>query len=314
MFFGSYLFTGIFNDDAILPEYKGSTFRGVFGHALKRVVCALRREDCESCLLRPQCVYVFLFETLPQNHRNGASSPSPLHPYIIEPEIGKQTHFEKGSPFTFNLLLFGRANDYLPYFIYAFDQIGRSGIGKRIDGKRPSFTLSSVSAMGQPVYSRETGKIAPGEFTENIGAMLDGPVPDADADRLSIHLLTPLRIKYENHLEAKLPFHILIRGALRRISTLCASFGDGEPDLDYRGLVERAHRVGFGADNLHWFDWKRYSNRQDQSMLMGGIVGSATYEGNLSEYIPLMRFCEKVHLGKQTTFGLGKINIESSPP
>ncbi|MDD5167693.1 MAG: hypothetical protein PHN75_02670 [Syntrophales bacterium] len=45
MLFGSYLFTGVSDDDAILPEYKGSTLRGVFGHARKRVVCALRRRD-----------------------------------------------------------------------------------------------------------------------------------------------------------------------------------------------------------------------------------------------------------------------------
>ena len=33
---------------------------------------------------------------------------------------------------------------------------------------------------------------------------------------------------------------------------------------------------------------------------MGGITGSVTYEGNLQEYLPLIEFCEKVHLGKQT--------------
>jgi len=44
-------------------------------------------------------------------------------------------------------------------------------------------------------------------------------------------------------------------------------------------------------------------------MLMGGMIGSATYEGRLDEFMPLMRYCEKVHVGKSTTFGLGKIRI-----
>jgi len=52
MLYGKYLFSSVFEDDAVLPYYKGSTFRGVFGHALKKVVCALRRQDCYGCLLR----------------------------------------------------------------------------------------------------------------------------------------------------------------------------------------------------------------------------------------------------------------------
>jgi hypothetical protein len=35
-----------------LPVYKGSTFRGAFGHALKKVVCINRERTCASCLLK----------------------------------------------------------------------------------------------------------------------------------------------------------------------------------------------------------------------------------------------------------------------
>ncbi|OGP82815.1 MAG: hypothetical protein A2V87_10495 [Deltaproteobacteria bacterium RBG_16_58_17] len=44
-------------------------------------------------------------------------------------------------------------------------------------------------------------------------------------------------------------------------------------------------------------------------MLMGGMVGRAVYAGDLVEFLPLIRFCERVHLGKQTAFGLGRISI-----
>ena len=44
-------------------------------------------------------------------------------------------------------------------------------------------------------------------------------------------------------------------------------------------------------------------------MLMGGIIGEVSYSGDLTEFLPLVRFCEKVHIGKQTSFGLGKIEI-----
>ena len=45
-------------------------------------------------------------------------------------------------------------------------------------------------------------------------------------------------------------------------------------------------------------------------MNMGGLIGSVFYEGNLEPFAPFIDFCSKVHLGKQTTFGLGKISAQ----
>ena len=47
-------------------------------------------------------------------------------------------------------------------------------------------------------------------------------------------------------------------------------------------------------------------------MFMGGMVGEVTYADVPSEYLPILSFCQEVHLGKQTTFGLGKITVELS--
>ncbi len=325
MLFGRYLFSCVFQTEALLPEYKGSTFRGVFGHALKKVVCALRRESCRGCLLRSRCVYAFVFETLPDDSLTpsvlGAPNKdntrrriaAPPHPYVIEPDAGSQTRYRPGESFDFNLLLFGRANEYLPYFIYAFDQVGHTGIGKRIEGKRGTFVLHAVKAGGRTVYDRASGQISGESFTENL--TLDKRQEDAaDAVRtLKINLLTPLRLKYDNRLEAAMLFHVLVRAALRRISSLCEYYDGGEPSLDYRGLVARARDVQILNSSLRWFDWQRFSNRQDQAMLMGGMIGHVTYTGALGEFVPLLSFCEQVHLGKQTSFGLGRTEMIQNP-
>jgi CRISPR/Cas system endoribonuclease Cas6 (RAMP superfamily) len=42
---------------------------------------------------------------------------------------------------------------------------------------------------------------------------------------------------------------------------------------------------------------------------MGGMIGEVIYRGHLSEFLPLLRLSEKIHLGKATTFGLGKIRV-----
>lgn len=312
MLYGKYVFSCILNDDAILPPYKGSTFRGVFGSALKKVVCALKRQDCKDCLLRDKCVYSLVFETPPAEpgEEGKRRIVSPPHPYVIEPTNSTRTHYKKGEPFDFVLILFGRANDYMPYFIYAIEQMGSIGIGQKIEGKRAGFELKQVTTEGgRPVYSHCDKKISQGEFSRKL-ILKDFTVSSDDLiTGMEITLETPLRLKFQNRLEADLPFHILVRAMLRRISSLLDYHGDGEPSLDYRGLVKRSKDVEITNSSLEWSDWKRYSNRQDRSMLMGGITGKVSYSGDLAGFVPLVRFCERSHIGKQTTFGLGKIKI-----
>jgi hypothetical protein len=316
MLYGRYSFFNSFLDDAVLPYYKGSTFRGVFGHALKKVTCALKRQDCSSCLLREKCIYAFVFEIRPEeNSGERRRIAAPPHPYVLEPPLEARSNYRQGEPFNFSLLLFGKANEYLPYFIYALEQMGQLGIGRQKDDCRARFLLSSVIAGNATLYDSRERSLQGGDFAEEL------VIPDiADAgclkkcESLELTLLPPLRLKYENRRDPALPFPVLTRAALRRISALCQYYGSGEPALDYRGLVERARKVTISRSSLRWFDWKRYSNRQDQSMLMGGLIGNIRYSGTLDEFLPLLRFCEKVHLGKQTSFGLGKITVTGTEP
>ncbi len=54
---------------------------------------------------------------------------------------------------------------------------------------------------------------------------------------------------------------------------------------------------------------ERYSARQDTRMKMGGFVGKVDYQGNLAEFVPLLKLGERVHIGKGTAFGLGRYEI-----
>ncbi len=309
MLYGKYQFLCRLMNETVLPCYKGSTFRGVFGRALKRVVCALKRQECENCLLKQRCVYALVFETqnatdLPEGSRIAAAP----HPFVIEPPLTMETRYSEGASFDFRLLLFGEANHNLPYFVYAFEQMGKIGIGKRINGKRGHFSLEQVKFGEKSIYSSAEQTLqAEKPLMLELKDKTDFPESNS---RLKLKIITPLRIKFENRLKADLPFHVLVRAMLRRMSSLYNSYGDGEPPLDYKGLVKRAMEVKTAEEDLGWFDWRRYSFRQDKAMLMGGMVGSVTYEGDMGEYMPLLEFCSEVHLGKQTSFGLGKIQAE----
>ena len=311
MLYGKYTFKCTFESDAILPLYKGSTFRGVFGHALKKVVCALKRQECEACLLKERCLYTLIFETrLALKIPDGFRLSGPPHPFVIVPPLTEETHFKSGSSFDFDLLLFGEVNHSIAYFIYAFDQIGKTGIGKRVNGRGGRFLLRQVEKGSDIIYS-DIDRLIKAREAEEISLNV-AKLDDDSLFRVKISLETPLRLKSDNRLKADLPFHILVRAMLRRISSLFAFYDSGEPALDYRGMVERSKSVRTVDKDLSWYDWRRYSLRQDQAMLMGGMVGSVTYEGRIGEYLPLMEFCEKVHLGKQTAFGLGKFQVEKA--
>lgn len=299
-----------FESNANLPYFKGSTFRGLFGHALKKVVCALKRQECSQCLLKQRCVYALVFETsacleFPKNSKINALP----HPFVIEPPLTNETNFPEGSAFDFNLLLFGEVNRSLPYFIYAIDRMGNIGIGKKIDGKRGRFSLREVKFGRKTIYSALDQKLNASDMAQPL-SLAEIKKQTNGKSRLKIILETPLRIKFENRLKADLPFHVLVRAMLRRCASLLDCYGDGEPALDYRGLVKRADEMSVVEADLKWFDWKRYSHRQDKSMLMGGMTGSVIYGGDVGEFIPLIDFCAEVHVGKQTAFGLGKIRSE----
>ena len=311
MLYGKYRFKCRLENDAVMPFYKGSTFRGMFGHALKRVVCALKRQECSECVLRSRCIYTLTFETpLSIKMPEGSRISSPPHPFVIEPPLTEKTQFEKGSSIECDLILFGETNNSIPYFVYAFDQMGKIGIGKRVNGHRGQFKLKEVMAGDRLLYSDKDQKLNQSDGVQNLSIPIPSANPEEnskDVSQIRITLETPLRLKFNNRLKAELPFHVLVRAMLRRISSLFNVYGNGEPDLDYEGLTSRAENVRIVQNDLNWFDWRRYSNRQEKSMFMGGMTGTAVYEGELMEYLPLLDFCEKTHLGKGTSFGLGRI-------
>ncbi len=306
---GTYTFRCRFRSRALLPEFKGSTLRGGFGHALKRVSCALRRQDCSSCLLSDSCAYAFLFEikkVLPFEAKRLRVAQRP-HPYVIVPPNEKKRVYEANDPFTFDFILFGRANDYLPHILYAVREMGQNGLGKRTKNKG-CFEIESVGQGDQIIFSGDnlnTGYPLQEIFLDTLSGSADGTI--------NVTCLTPLRLKYANQLQNALPFHFIIRAALRRVSTLETIYGDGEPDLDYKGIAARATDVKEADSDCRWVEIERYSNRQSTAMMFGGVQGRAAYKGTgLSEFLPLLRYCEVTHLGKQTSFGLGKIIVQDT--
>jgi len=72
------------SDGINLPVYKGSTFRGGFGNAFKKIVCVNRDKDCDLCMLKGKCVYSYVFETPPPSDTSKMRKyPFAPHPFIV---------------------------------------------------------------------------------------------------------------------------------------------------------------------------------------------------------------------------------------
>lgn len=289
-----------------LPPYKGSAFRGAFGHALKKAVCIRRDGTCGACLVKNSCVYFYVFETpvMPgaKVMRNYPYSP---HPFVLRPPQEARTEWAEGDPFSCELLLVGRAVDYLPYFILTFERMGERGVGRG----RGRFTLERITNGDEDaaVYSGETKTLGSG-FHVVTGSEL--AAPEDTANKITLTFLTPARLRYEGALTGEIEFHVLIRALLRRLSLLAYFHCGADPStVDARGLIEKAKTVRTVQGDLAWRDWERYSTRQDARMKLGGLVGSVTYEGDLGPFLPYLRLGELVHVGKGTSFGLGRYNI-----
>ncbi|MCL5022268.1 MAG: CRISPR system precrRNA processing endoribonuclease RAMP protein Cas6 [Nitrospirae bacterium] len=316
----SFLFRIAAKEILLLPSYKGSTLRGGFGNAFRRVVCALRKNECDDCILKEKCVYSYVFETPPPSDtkmmRKYKAAP---HPFIIEPPPEKRRGYSPGSEITFGLTLIGRAVDYLPYFIYTFDELGKIGLGK---GKG-KFELRDVSCEGEKIYDSRTKTL--GSFpTSTLSLPMSPPAPGGRglggegsttlySSVLTIHFLTPTRILYDGDLTLDLEFHVLVRNLLRRLSLLYYFHCNGDPSgWDFKGMIEKAKEVKVKKRNLRWYDWERYSARQETRVNMGGVVGEITFEGNIGPFMSLLNAGEALHVGKGTGFGLGRYKIQDS--
>ncbi|GAN32034.1 MAG: CRISPR system precrRNA processing endoribonuclease RAMP protein Cas6 [Candidatus Brocadia sp. AMX2] len=316
-------FTFIFEaeEEIYLPSYKGSTFRGAFGTQFKKVVCALKKGDCRDCLLKQRCVYAYIFESYSPDEANILGKVNAIpHPFIIEPPEEEKQRYLAGQTFSMGLILIGDAIQYLPYFIYTFGLLGKNGIG-RGRGSCQLQKVHTVSPRGdtQSIYRSKTRKVE--SFSEeyidlrpSILAIMEENVSDSVHDapeEITLRFLTPTRLKYDGKLTIDLEFHVFIRQLLRRLFLLRHYHCKKSPaDEGYhRMLIDKARTISIKETNLRWHDWERYSRRQDTRMKLGGFVGNIVYTGAISPFSPFIEAGKILHVGKGTSFGLGKYII-----
>jgi CRISPR/Cas system endoribonuclease Cas6 (RAMP superfamily) len=312
---------------------KGNMLRGGFGHAFRRLCCIPQCKDTKACPLAATCPYKAVFEPSPPPGSERLSKNQDIpRPFVFRAPQTPQTRFEQGQTFEFNLVLIGRGLDYLPYFVLSFRELAAEGLGlnrarctlERVEqdgvssnGAAPASPERSRGSYceAKPIYSAEDQVLRATETINShdwIRARLR-ELPNANGSgptqRITIRFLTPTFLRADGEIIRRPEFHHVLKRLRDRVNALSTFFGDGPLDLDFRGLGERAEKVRTISTQIEWVEQYRTSSKTRQRHELSGFVGEATYEGELSEFLPWLALGELLHVGKHTAWGNGWISV-----
>ncbi len=290
-------------EESVYPYFLGSFIRGNFGMYLKKCVCPFGfSRDCQSCLIKNKCFYTEVFEA----GRGGVSPETGVPPYVIDIAGDRFTEDQEVKDLSFNILLFGPALRNFEFFVLVFSEMGKKGIGK----KRIKCKEVSVNGHdGKLIYSTKTDKLV--SVPEELAFQFGSTQP---VNRLKVRYRSPLRLLKNGKMVESPDFENLIRSSLRRLIYLERLYGTDIPAADIplptREIVAQSTKVETVTNNVQWVHQVRYSNRSKTKMDLGGIIGVQEFKGKIQPYHQdLLKFASIFHLGKSSTFGNGKIEL-----
>ena len=291
------------------PPYKsGNIVRGAFGGIFRKLVCIPSCHDAKTCDIRADCPYARVFE--PQAARG--EGPSGLADWP-RPFVFRAAHLDgrtipHGAAFHFDVHIFDVHDPALPYFVLAFAQLAREGLGPG----RISADLSSVDQLdlnaGTVAHVFDGDQFLMRELAPpNVVDLSETP---ERVDRLRVRFVTPTELKAGHQVADRPDFGILFGRLRDRISTLRALYGAGPLEIDFHGMGERAAAVRMTRCELQMHEVDRLSSRTGQRHPLGGFVGEAEYEGESREFLPYLWAGKWTGVGRQTVWGKGEMKVE----
>ena len=286
-------------DSLYFPAGKsGNVIRGAFGSIFRKLACVPHCPGARDCELRASCAYARIFEP-------AAITPVPSglgdwpRPFVFRAAHLDGQTVAPCDEFHFDLHLFYPRAAELAYFVQAFAQVAREGLGPR----RGRADLVAVDQIGASRVYQD------GTLKATTPPMVLPLAPDGPVSRLSVRFLTPTELKGGQGISKRPEFGVLFGRIRDRLSTLRALYGPGPLSIDFKALGERAGGVKMTRCELRWRDIERRSSKTGQRHPLGGFVGEAGYEGELGEFVPYLRAAQWVGVGRHTVWGKGVVEL-----
>jgi hypothetical protein len=246
-------------------------------------------------------------------------------PFVFRAPQSQKARFGEGERFEFDLVLIGRALDFLPYFVLAFRELAAEGIGlnrakcklERVEAIELSGDAEKINGCASKVIYNADDQLFHSNGNGTLASWIDSRIQtfsfvngNGTAPRINMQFLTPTFLKAEGDVIRKPEFHHVFKRLRDRINALSTFFGTGPLNVDFKGLGERAEKIRTASSRFEWIERARTSSKTGQRHELSGFAGEATYEGDLAEFLPWLALGELVHVGKHTAWGNGWYHIE----
>jgi hypothetical protein len=290
------------DDPELLPDYLGSSWRGVLGWQMQRLCCPFGpRRACSDCLIREQCPYFVLYE-LQSDLPGFRNAP---RPYILLPEAGATADRQY-----LTITLIGRAVRTVPLLWKTIHEAAEKGLGRERVGFKVHGWLEDCPGQGwKRLPQAESYRHLQG------GSRLCDCLSTAPNTPWKLELDPPLRLRVQGRYLTQFDWTFFLSSLAQRLEMLSVIFHKTDPlgREGWTALKERfSSMVPLAEHAIAWKDWSRYSNRQRKKVPMGGLVGNVIISRAPSELWNWLQCASLVHVGKGAVMGLGRIEVSSA--
>ena len=122
--------------------------------------------------------------------------------------------------------------------------------------------------------------------------------------QLEVRFVSPTDIRTETP-----DFGTLFARARDRVSGVCSSFQSGPLAIDHKALGEAARSVELVESQLTIMKRSRRSAASGQTHPLSGFTGRALYQGDFTDFYPILCAAQFTGVGRKTVWGNGQIEI-----
>ena len=299
------------------PAYPGSLLRGVLGHALRAVGCSqgqLGLQPCAGECTKPgSCVVGQLFGG-PCAAGEAPISADRSPPFWVTPLRWPIGDYEGGARVRLRLTLAGEARTWLPEVAHALATMGAIGLGAdRLPWSMSGLWSEEPNGVLRPITLGDRAMLWDQAREVTANSILQAR-PHRDGN-IHVNFTSPTHLKSGGKLVGDPDAALLFSRLLRRIGGILQHHhGVDFGEFRFGPLIAEAAQIDVKFQRLRSLQYSRYSNRQQRSHPVAGVMGAMTLNHVTEELWPYLAIGEWTHVGKGAAMGQGKYEVTTVAP
>jgi len=274
-----------------------------FAEACRCASCRWPTRTCEQCSIQDSCDWYLIFgQELASDPAALKRHQKPSLPFVFSfPPCDELT--EGAAEAVIGLVVIGPAIAHLPMLLN-----GLSDLLSHVMSPEPveifRIACRDYHGLVQPSHNCGPGVTVPNLIPDDLIIVSTDSVAERltwGSSDIQIRLLSPVRLLENGHAVARFEFGRFARSVMRRVSSLSYYYGENELDCDFKALTRQFDEVICCEDR---FCFTKHHNNK-----MTGITGYGRFQGDFSQFLPLLMIGSYVHTGKGATFGMGRYEV-----